>query len=139
MPAAPLDRLRLDKWLWAARLFKTRAQAADAASLGRIDVNGQTAKPARELRAGDLLLLRDGPLRRELHVLGLSAQRGPAPVAQALYAETAESVAAREALAQRRRQGVEPADTLAHGRPTKRDRRQLVDWNRWSASVDDGA
>jgi ribosome-associated heat shock protein Hsp15 len=60
-------------------------------------------------------------------------------VAQALYAETAESVAAREALAQRRRQGVEPADTLAHGRPTKRDRRQLVDWNRWSASVDDGA
>jgi ribosome-associated heat shock protein Hsp15 len=139
MPAAPLDRLRLDKWLWAARLFKTRALAADAASLGRVDVNGQTAKPARELRAGDLLLLRDGPLRRELRVLGLSAQRGPAPVAQALYAETAESVAAREALAQRRRQGVEPADTLAHGRPTKRDRRQLVDWNRWSASVDDGA
>lgn len=139
MPAAPLDRLRLDKWLWAARLFKTRALAADAASLGRVDVNGQTAKPARELRAGDLLLLRDGPLRRELRVLGLSAQRGPAPVAQALYAETAESVAAREALAQRRRQGVEPADTLAHGRPTKRDRRELVDWNRWSASVDDEA
>jgi ribosome-associated heat shock protein Hsp15 len=139
MPAAPLDRLRLDKWLWAARLFKTRALAADAASLGRVDVNGQTAKPARELRAGDLLLLRDGPLRRELRVLGLSAQRGPAPVAQALYAETAESVAAREALAQRRRQGVEPADTLVHGRPTKRDRRELVDWNRWSASVDDEA
>ncbi len=139
MPAAPLERVRLDKWLWAARLFKTRALAADAVGLGRVDVNGQTAKPARELRPGDVLLLRDGPLRRELRVLGLSALRGPAPVAQLLYAETAESVAAREALAARRRQGVEPADTLAHGRPTKRDRRQLVDWNRWSASVDDGS
>lgn len=138
MPAAPLDRLRLDKWLWAARLFKTRALAADAVGLGRVDVNGQAAKPARELRPGDTLTLRDGPLRRELKVLGLSAQRGPAPVAQALYAETADSIAAREALAQRRRLGVEPADSLAHGRPTKRDRRQLVDWNRWSASADDG-
>ncbi len=137
MALAPPDRLRLDKWLWAARLFKTRALAADAVGLGRVDVNGQAAKPARELRPGDLLLLRDGPLRRELKVLGLSAQRGPAPVAQLLYAETPESVAAREALAARRRQGVEPADTLEHGRPTKRDRRQLVDWNRWSASVDD--
>jgi ribosome-associated heat shock protein Hsp15 len=137
MPATPLERLRLDKWLWAARLFKTRALAAYAASLGRVEVNGQAAKPARELRPGDVLTLRDGPLRRELKVLGISAQRGPAPVAQLLYAETAESTAAREALAARRRQGVEPADTLAHGRPTKRDRRQLVDWNRWSASVDD--
>lgn len=137
MPASPLERLRLDKWLWAARLFKTRAQAAEAAGLGRVDVNGQAAKPARELRPGDVLTLRDGPLRRELQVLGVSAQRGPAPAAQLLYAETPDSIAAREALAARRREGVEPADTLAHGRPTKRDRRELVDWNRWSASVDD--
>jgi ribosome-associated heat shock protein Hsp15 len=134
----PLDRLRLDKWLWAARLYKTRALAAEEAGLGRISVNGQAAKPARELKPGDLLLIRQGPVQRELQVLGLSAVRGPAPVAQALYAETPQSVAAREAAAARRRMGVEPADTLAHGRPTKRDRRQIADWQRWSASLDDG-
>ena len=133
----PLDRLRLDKWLWAARLFKTRALAAEAADLGRVSVNGQPAKPARELKTGDLLLLRQGPVQRELRVLGLSATRGPAPIAQALYAETPESIAAREAAATRRRMGVEPADTLAHGRPTKRDRRQIIDWQRWSVSTDD--
>jgi ribosome-associated heat shock protein Hsp15 len=133
----PLDRLRLDKWLWAARLFKTRAAAAEAAQLGRVEVNGLVAKPGRELKPGDRLSLRDGGLRREFEVRGLSAIRGPAPVAQALYAETVESVAAREAAAARRRQGVEPAQTLAHGRPTKRDRRQLADWTRWSASADD--
>jgi ribosome-associated heat shock protein Hsp15 len=136
-PKPPLDRLRLDKWLWAARLFKTRAAAAEAAQLGRVEVNGLAAKPGRELRPGDRLSLRDGGLRREFEVRGLSAIRGPAPVAQALYAETAESVAAREAAAARRRQGVEPGQTLAHGRPTKRDRRQLADWTRWSASADD--
>ncbi|KPF50902.1 RNA-binding protein [beta proteobacterium AAP121] len=134
----PLDRLRLDKWLWAARLYKTRALAAEEAGLGRISVNGQPAKPARELKAGDLLAIRQGPVLRELQVLGLSAVRGPAPVAQALYAETPQSVAAREAAAARRRMGVEPADTLAHGRPTKRDRRQIADWQRWSASIDEG-
>jgi ribosome-associated heat shock protein Hsp15 len=134
---APLERLRLDKWLWAARLFKTRALAAEEVGLGRVTVNAQAAKPARELKVGDRLALRQGPLLRELVVLGLSAQRGPAPVAQALYAETAESLAAREAAAARRRMGVEPADSLAHGRPTKRDRRQIADWNRWSASTDD--
>ena len=133
----PLDRLRLDKWLWAARLFKTRALAAEEVSLGRVAVNGQPAKPARELKPGDRLAIRQGPVLRELQVLGLSAMRGPAPVAQALYAETSESLLAREAAALRRRMGVEPADSLAQGRPTKRDRRQLADWNRWSASSDD--
>jgi ribosome-associated heat shock protein Hsp15 len=133
----PLDRLRLDKWLWAARLYKTRALAAEEVALGRVDVNGQPAKPARELKAGDKLDIRQGPVRRELLVVGLSALRGPAPAAQALYAETPESLAAREAAAARRRMGVEPADTLAHGRPTKRDRRQIADWNRWSASADE--
>jgi len=134
---APLDRLRLDKWLWAARLFKTRALAAEEVSVGRISVNELPAKPARELKAGDRLHLRQGPLTRELLVRGLSAQRGPASVAVLLYEETHASIAAREALALRRRQGVEPADSLEHGRPTKRDRRELADWQRWSASIDE--
>ena len=129
--------MRLDKWLWAARLYKTRSLAADEVSMGRVTVNGQPAKPARDLRAGDLLQLRRGPMQRTLEVRGVSAQRGPAPVAQLLYAETADSLAARAAVAERRRLGVEPADSLADGRPTKRDRRQLAEWNRWSASSDD--
>jgi ribosome-associated heat shock protein Hsp15 len=134
---ASLDRMRLDKWLWAARLYKTRSQAADEIGKGRIGVNDQVAKASRELRVGDLLTLRQGPVTRVVRVLGLSAVRGPAPVAQALYQETPESVAAREAAAAQRRLGVEPAASQLQGRPTKRDRRQLADWNRWSASVDD--
>lgn len=134
---AETGRVRLDKWLWAARLFKTRALAAEQVGLGRVAVNGQTAKPAREVRVGDRLDIRQGPVLRTLDVRGVSAQRGPAPVAQQLYAETPESLAAREAAATRRRMGVEPADSLAEGRPTKRDRRQLAEWNRWSASSDD--
>lgn len=134
---ALLERLRLDKWLWAARLYKTRALAAEEVGLGRVAVNGQSAKPARELKTGDRLNVRQGPVSRELVVLGLSAVRGPAPVAQALYAETSESVLAREAIAARRQMGVEPADTLAQGRPTKRDRRKIADWKRWSASAED--
>jgi ribosome-associated heat shock protein Hsp15 len=131
------DRLRLDKWLWAARFYKTRSLAAEEIGKGRITVNGQAAKASRDLRPGDRLEVRQGPTCRVVIVLGLSAMRGPAPVAQALYAETAESRAAREAAAAERRLGVEPADALQQGRPTKRDRRQLADWNRWSASVDD--
>ena len=139
MPESPpLDRMRLDKWLWAARFYKTRSLAADEIGKGRIGVNDQVAKASRELRAGDLLTLRQGPVTRVVRVLGLSAVRGPAPVAQALYQETPESVAAREAAAAQRRLGVEPAASQLQGRPTKRDRRQLADWNRWSASADDG-
>jgi len=138
MPESPpLDRMRLDKWLWAARFYKTRSLAADEIGKGRIGVNDQVAKASRELRVGDLLTLRQGPVTRVVRVLGLSAVRGPAPVAQALYQETPESVAAREAAAAQRRLGVEPAASQLQGRPTKRDRRQLADWNRWSASVDD--
>lgn len=133
----PLERLRLDKWLWAARLFKTRSLAAEEIGKGRITVNGQSAKAARELRPGDRLEVRQGIVVRELVVLGLSAVRGPAPVAQLLYEETAASKAAREKAAAERRLGVEPADALLQGRPTKRDRRQLADWNRWSASADE--
>ena len=129
--------MRLDKWLWAARLYKTRSLAASEVSMGRVSVNGQPAKPARDVRPGDLLQLRQGPVQRTLEVRGVSAQRGPAAVAQLLYAETADSLAARAAVAERRRLGVEPADSLAEGRPTKRARRQLAEWNRWSASSDD--
>ena len=129
--------MRLDKWLWAARLYKTRSLAAEEVSMGRVTVNGQSAKPAREVRTGDLLQLRQGPVQRTIEVRGVSSQRGPAPVAQLLFAETADSLAARAAVAERRRMGVEPADSLAEGRPTKRDRRQLAEWNRWSASSDD--
>jgi ribosome-associated heat shock protein Hsp15 len=133
----PFERIRLDKWLWAARFTKTRALAVEQIEKGRIQVNGQAAKPAREVRCGDLLEMRLGDSPRTVKVLGVSNLRGPAPVAQALYQETAESLAKAEAARLARRQGVEPASSLEHGRPTKRDRRVLADWQRWSASVDD--
>lgn len=136
------DCMRLDKWLWAARFYKTRALAAEAADRGRVDVNGLPAKPARELHAGDRLVLRqDGGVKRSLVIRALSAQRGPAPVAQALYEETAESLAERQRAAEACRLAPEPAQTIEQGRPTKRDRRELersqVQWQRWSASLDD--
>jgi ribosome-associated heat shock protein Hsp15 len=137
MSAEPLARLRLDKWLWAARFCKTRALATDEIDKGRVRVNGQIVKPARELKVGDHVELRQGVVTRSVIVLGLSALRGPAPVAQALYAESPESIAAREAAAERRRLAPEPASAIEQGRPTKRDRRQLADWNRWSAAVED--
>ena len=141
MPANT-DRVRLDKWLWAARFYKTRALAAEAADRGRVDVNGLPAKPARELHAGDTLVLRqDGGVKRTLLIRALSAQRGPAPVAQALYEETAESLAERRRIAEARHLAPEPAHAIEHGRPSKRDRRDLersqVQWQRWSASLDD--
>lgn len=129
--------VRLDKWLWAARLYKTRSLAAEEIGRGRVLVNAQLAKASRELRPGDELDLRQGPVRRVLIVRGLSTARGPAPVAQALYEETAASVAARLQAAEQRRVAAEPAQAIEQGRPTKRDRRQLADWQRWSASIDD--
>lgn len=137
MSAEPPARLRLDKWLWAARFCKTRALATDEIGKGRVRVNEQFVKPARELKVGDLVELRQGAMLRTVVVRGLSAVRGPAPVAQALYEETPASIAAREAAAERRRLAPEPAAAIDQGRPTKRDRRQLADWNRWSARVDD--
>lgn len=132
------DKLRLDKWLWAARFYKTRALAAEAIGKGRVSVNGQPAKASREVRLNDRIELCQGPLQRTVVVHGLSALRGPAPVAQTLYEETPDSIAARLKLAELRRQGVEPAQAIDQGRPTKRDRRQLADWQRWSATLDDG-
>lgn len=140
-PSPATDGMRLDKWLWAARFYKTRALAVDDIDKGRISVNGQAAKPSRELRAGDTVALRQGPIQRIVLVIALSAQRGPAPVAQTLYEETADSLAARSREAETRRLAFEPALSIEQGRPTKRDRRDLarseVEWQRWSAAIDD--
>ncbi|MCE4535999.1 RNA-binding S4 domain-containing protein [Pelomonas sp. P7] len=136
MSEAPAS-MRLDKWLWAARFYKTRALAVEEINLGRVRIGGQPVKPARDVKVGDLISVRIGPLVREVEVKGLSNQRGPAPQAQALYAETPASITAREAAAEARRLAPEPAATITQGRPTKQDRRRLADWDRWSASVDD--
>jgi ribosome-associated heat shock protein Hsp15 len=131
------ERLRLDKWLWAARFYKTRSLAADDIDKGRVQVNGQVAKPSRELKAGDRLDIRNGPLTRTFIVQALSTVRGPAPQAQLLYQETPESQLLREQFTEQRRLSSEPADAIEQGRPTKRDRRHLADWQRWSVSLDE--
>lgn len=131
------EGVRLDKWLWAARFFKTRSLATDEIDKGRVQVNGQPAKPSREVRPGDRVTLRQGQVAREVLVRGLSQVRGPAPVAQQLYEETPESLRAREEFARNRRFVADPSLAIEHGRPTKKDRRELADWNRWSASLDD--
>lgn len=120
-----MEKLRIDKWLWAARFYKTRSMASDELVKGRIQVNGQDAKPSREIKANDTLLIRQGPVYRTIVVMGLSAQRGPASSAQQLYAETPESIQRREHEAEQRRVAREPAQAIEHGRPTKRDRRDL--------------
>ena len=131
------DRVRLDKWLWAARFYKTRGLAAEDIGRGRVSVNGQVAKASRELKPGDVLQWRQDAVQRTVVVKGLSQLRGPAPQAQLLYEETPESIAARARAAEARRLGTEPAASIEQGRPTKRNRRDLVDWQRWSASLDD--
>ncbi len=133
-PTTP--RVRLDKWLWAARFFKTRSLAADEIGKGRISVNEQVAKASREVRVGDRLDLRQGPVVRIVVVKGVSEQRGPAPVAALLFEETPESIARRTQQALERRMNTEPSLAIEQGRPTKRDRRQLADWNRWSATAE---
>lgn len=136
-----MDSMRLDKWLWCARFYKTRGLATEEIGKGRVTVNGQHAKAARELRVGDTVALRQGAIPRTVVVRALSGMRGPAPVAQQLYTETAESIAARELAAEQRRLAPEPAASLQEGRPTKRDRRDIDrarDWgSRWSASLDE--
>lgn len=133
-----MDTLRIDKWLWAARFYKTRSLAADEIGKGRIEINGQPAKPSRDLRVGDEVRVRQGAVVRTVIVRGLSAQRGPAPQAQQLYEETEASRQAREHAAEQRRLAREPALSITQGRPTKRDRRELDKrWDdRWSASID---
>jgi ribosome-associated heat shock protein Hsp15 len=136
MRAMP-DSMRLDKWLWAARLYKTRALAVQGVALGRVLVNGMPAKAGRDLRIGDQVSVQQAGFRMDLTVLLLSAQRGSATVARTLYAESADSVSAREHALQQRRLAPEPAAARPDGRPTKRDRRSLADWQRWSASIDE--
>ena len=116
--------MRLDKWLWAARFYKTRALAVEQIDKGRVQVNGADAKPAREVKPGDTVRLRQARDERVVLIKALSPQRGPAPVAQQLYEETPESIAAREAGREARRLAATPGADL-HGRPTKRDRRQI--------------
>lgn len=130
-----MEKVRIDKWLWAARFYKTRTLAVEDLHKGRIDVNGQPAKPAREVRAGDMIRMRQREGVRELQVLAVSDRRGSAPVAQLLYQETAESQQARAAAAELRRMGTEPALSLPRGRPGKHDRKAMEDaWGaRWSA------
>ena len=116
--------MRIDKWLWAARFFKTRGLAQDAIENGRVLVDDERIKVARTLRVGETVTVRVADVVRTVIVRELAEQRGPAPVAQRLYEETAESVAAREAARERRRFAAEPALAI-EGRPTKRDRRAL--------------
>ncbi|MEA2132060.1 MAG: ribosome-associated heat shock protein Hsp15 [Solirubrobacteraceae bacterium] len=119
------DGIRVDKWLWAARLHKTRSLAADAVKGGRVQVNGQRAKPSKEVGPGDELEVTIGQVRRTVVVRGVAERRGPAKEAALLYEETAESVAARELLAEQRRLTSPPPGSDLGSRPTKRDRRRL--------------
>jgi len=142
------DKVRLDKWLWAARFYKTRGLSSEAIDKGHVRLNGRPATPPREVTAGDTLELRmaqDAP--RTVVVRALSGVRGPAPVAALLYEETEASLKQRREAAEQRRLAPEPAHSQPLGRPTKRDRRHIEDWrnaaprdqwnDRWSASLDD--
>ncbi len=124
----PLTRLRIDKWLWAARFYKTRALATEAIHAGHIKLNGSTVKPARELRPGDTLDLAIGDATWTIVVLGLNDQRRPASEAQQLYSETPESSARRAAVKEALRLAPTPGSDL-RGRPTKKARRQIRGFN----------
>src|ERR1019366_8331801 len=116
--------VRMDKWLWAARFFKTRSLAARACELGRIETDGQPAKPARGVRAGDLLRVKNDSGDFQVEVLALSSMRGPAAVAQALYRETEASRELRLKLAEERKP-MPHSEAFREGRPSKRDRREI--------------
>lgn len=120
--------VRIDVWLWAARFFKTRALAKDALGHGRVQVNGQRCKPSRLVRVGDEMEVRRGEERFQIEVLGLSDKRGPAPVAQCLYSESEDSVAAR-AVAREQQRLAHAATPRPAGKPDKRDRRKLKEAN----------
>jgi len=124
------ERLRIDKWLWAARFYKTRALAAAAVEGGKTQVNGERVKPAKLLKAGDALIVRNGPFAWDITVLALSERRGPAAEAARLYRESEESRKAREEKAALIK--AERHSNPAHlkGRPTKRQRRQIIRFQR---------
>ena len=121
--ASSAERIRVDKWLWAARLVKTRTLAAEAVKSGRVKVNGIAAKPSKEVGPGDRLELRTGPVRMDVVVEGVAPRRGPAAEAAKLYEETAASREARDRHAAERRLARQEGGE--GGRPTKRDRRLL--------------
>lgn len=133
-----IEKMRLDKWLWAARFYKTRSLAANEIARNRVQVNEQAAKPSREIKVGDHIYLKQGSglnvIEMNVQVMALSSVRGPAPVAQTLYAEDPKSIEARQIAREKRRLMNEPAASIENGRPTKRDRRQLAQWDRWSVS-----
>jgi ribosome-associated heat shock protein Hsp15 len=116
--------MRLDKWLWAARFFKTRTLATDAITGGKVQLNGARVKASREVKVDDRLDISNSETRWEITVKGLSDKRGPAPEARVLYEESEASISAREAQRENRKLVIDPAADL-HGRPTKRDRRQI--------------
>jgi ribosome-associated heat shock protein Hsp15 len=120
-----MSTLRIDKWLWAARFFKTRSLASRACELGRVEANGQNVKPAREVRVGDLLRVKNDSGEFQIEVLGLSEMRGPAPIAQQLYRETEASRELRLKLAAERK-AMPRFETSTEGRPSKRDRREIA-------------
>jgi ribosome-associated heat shock protein Hsp15 len=125
MEAETLTSVRIDKWLWAARFFKTRALAAKACELGRVLSNGQPAKPAREVRVGNMLRITNDGGDFEIEVLLLSDVRGPAPVAQTLYRETEASRELRAKVAAEKR-AMREFEVLPAARPSKRDRRRII-------------
>jgi ribosome-associated heat shock protein Hsp15 len=119
-----MDGVRIDKWLWAARFFKTRSLAARACELGRIESNGQSAKPARDVRAGDMLRVKNDSGEFHVEVLALSEMRGPAAVAQTLYRETEASKELRLKVAEERKT-MPGFEAWREGKPSKRDRREI--------------
>jgi len=122
--ASETEDVRLDKWLWAARFFKTRSLATDAVNGGKVELNGQRPKPAKEVKVGDLLRIRVGPFVHAVTVRALSDRRGPASAAALLFEESAESIAARERLREQHR--LAPSVQYEEGgRPTKKDRRTM--------------
>lgn len=129
--------MRLDKWLWCARFYKTRAIAVEAIDKGHVKVNAANAKPAKEIQVGDTIHLQQAGISKTVKVNALTSTRGSAPLAQLFYTETPDSINLRNTYAEQRHLTPEPSSTLKAGRPTKKYRRDLQnlrDWNeRWSA------
>ena len=132
--AATPDAVRIDKWLWVARFFKTRQLAIDAVNAGRVEVNDERVKPSKVIKSGDKLLLRKPPVEYQLVVTAIAEKRGSATVAKSLFVESAESVAARAKLIAELRDMPPP---LFRGRPTKKDRRTLERWQQNADSADE--
>lgn len=125
--APPPAETRIDKWLWAARFYKTRSQATEAVAGGKVEVNGESAKPSKSVRSGDLVRIRFGPVEHVVTIKAIGERRGSAPAAQALYEESAESVAERAKIAAQRRYAPPPAYG-EKGKPSKKDRREMDRW-----------